>query len=324
MKGRFAPSPTGYIHLGNVWVALLAYLSVRQQGGTYLVRMEDIDTQRSKRALGEALLDDLEWLGFTWEEGPRVGGAQASYWQSERSAYYEQVLADLRSKDLIYPCFCNRTRLQQIASAPHLGEGIAVYDGACRYLALAAREAKSREKAPSWRLKTEPCTLYHREGWGKAGVLCEHQVEAPLMDFVVKRGDGMFAYNLAVVLDDAAMGVTEVVRGADLASAVVPQGYLYHVLGWEMPTYWHVPLLVDAQGNRLSKRQQSITIRELRELGYTPEEIIGKLADWAGILPECSRQGLPKISLQTLEKECLWPPHFNCMQITLTKLDIGV
>ena len=129
MKGRFAPSPTGYIHLGNVWIALLSYISTRNQHGTYVVRMEDIDLQRSKHSLGEALLDDLEWLGFEWDEGPRVGGPEPSYWQSERLAMYDEVLQRLEDTNLIYPCFCNRTRLQAIASAPHRGEVVHHYDG---------------------------------------------------------------------------------------------------------------------------------------------------------------------------------------------------
>ena len=134
MKGRFAPSPTGYIHLGNVWIALLSYVSTKQQKGQYVVRMEDIDTQRSKRELGEALLDDLEWLGFEWDEGPRVGGPESTYWQRERQTYYRDILEHLALEKLIYPCFCNRARLQSIASAPHAGEVVHRYDGKCRHL----------------------------------------------------------------------------------------------------------------------------------------------------------------------------------------------
>ena len=134
MKGRFAPSPTGYIHLGNVWIALLSYISTRQQKGTYVVRMEDIDLQRSKRELGEALLDDLEWLGFEWDEGPRIGGPESTYWQSERQEYYANILDSLAIEKLIYPCFCNRARLQSIASAPHVGEVVHRYDGHCRHI----------------------------------------------------------------------------------------------------------------------------------------------------------------------------------------------
>lgn len=159
MKGRFAPSPTGYIHLGNVWIALLSYISTRQQNGKYVVRMEDIDLQRSKRELGEALLDDLEWLGFEWDEGPRVGGPEVSYWQSERQTNYADILEYLALEKLIYPCFCNRARLQSIASAPHAGEVVHRYDGKCRHLCDFEIQDLRNIKEPSLRLSVNTCDL---------------------------------------------------------------------------------------------------------------------------------------------------------------------
>ena len=196
MKGRFAPSPTGYIHLGNVWIALLSYVSTKQQKGQYVVRMEDIDIQRSKRELGEALLDDLEWLGFEWDEGPRVGGPESTYWQSERQTYYGDVLEHLASEKLIYPCFCNRTRLHSIASAPHVGEVVHRYDGHCRHLEAKLIKEFMTSKEPSLRLAVNSCDIDFVDRW--QGFQHIH-LEGELDDYVLRRGDGMYAYNLAVV-----------------------------------------------------------------------------------------------------------------------------
>ena len=303
MKGRFAPSPTGYIHLGNVWIALLSYISTRQQKGTYVVRMEDIDLQRSKRELGEALLDDLEWLGFEWDEGPRVRGPEQSYWQSERQIYYADILEHLALEKLIYPCFCNRTRLQSIASAPHIGEVVHRYDGKCRHLRDFEIQELRNSKEPSLRLAVNTCDLNFDDRWqGKQHI----HLECELDDYVLRRGDGMYAYNLAVVLDDIAMGITEVIRGDDLLDTTGQQLYLYNTLQQcysykdiEVPKYGHAPLLVDADGNRLSKRQKSITIRELREQQWSASRILGELAAAGGLI-DGGRYTHPRISFSDL------------------------
>ena len=288
MKGRFAPSPTGYIHLGNVWIALLSYISTRQQKGTYVVRMEDIDLQRSKRELGEALLDDLEWLGFEWDEGPRIGGSESTYWQSERQEYYANILECLALEKLIYPCFCNRARLQSIASAPHVGEVIHRYDGHCRHIDEEEVKTLSAEKDPSLRLSIDSCDIEFTDRW--QGVQRIH-LEGELDDYVLRRGDGMYAYNLAVVLDDIAMGITEVIRGDDLLDTTGQQIYLYktlqqclHSKNIKVPSYGHAPLLIDSEGHRLSKRQKSITIRELRDNQWSANRILGELAIAGGLV----------------------------------------
>ncbi|MFC2643075.1 MAG: tRNA glutamyl-Q(34) synthetase GluQRS [Veillonella parvula] len=288
MKGRFAPSPTGYIHLGNVWIALLSYISTKQQKGQYVVRMEDIDIQRSKRELGEALLDDLEWLGFEWDEGPRVGGPESTYWQSERQTYYGDVLEHLASEKLIYPCFCNRTRLHSIASAPHVGEVVHRYDGHCRHLEDKLIKEFIMSKEPSLRLAVNSCDIDFVDRW--QGFQHIH-LEDELDDYVLRRGDGMYAYNLAVVLDDIAMGITEVIRGDDLLETTGQQIYLYKTLqtsfkskNIQLPSYGHAPLLIDSEGHRLSKRQKSITIRELRENQWSPNRILGELAIVGGLV----------------------------------------
>ena len=303
MKGRFAPSPTGYIHLGNVWIALLSYISTRQQKGTYVVRMEDIDLQRSKRELGEALLDDLEWLGFEWDEGPRVGGPEVSYWQSERQTYYADILEYLALEKLIYPCFCNRARLQSIASAPHVGEVVHRYDGKCRHLRDFEIQELCNSKEPSLRLAIDSCDLEFDDRWqGKQHI----HLEGELDDYVLRRGDGMYAYNLAVVLDDIAMGITEVIRGDDLLDTTGQQLYLYNTLqqcyphkNIVVPKYGHAPLLVDTDGHRLSKRQKSITIRELREQQWSASRILGELAVAGGLI-DGARYAHPQISLSDL------------------------
>ena len=303
MKGRFAPSPTGYIHLGNVWIALLSYISTRQQKGTYVVRMEDIDLQRSKRELGEALLDDLEWLGFEWDEGPRVGGPEVSYWQSERQTYYADILEHLRLEKVIYPCFCNRARLQSIASAPHAGEVVHRYDGKCRHLCDFEIQDLRNSEEPSLRLAVNTCDLNFDDRWQGAQHI---HLECELDDYVLRRGDGMYAYNLAVVLDDIAMGITEVIRGNDLLDTTGQQLYLYNILQQcysykdiEVPKYGHAPLLVDADGNRLSKRQKSITIRELREQQWSASRILGELAAAGGLI-DGGRYTHPRISFSDL------------------------
>ena len=288
MKGRFAPSPTGYIHLGNVWIALLSYISTRQQKGTYVVRMEDIDLQRSKRELGEALLDDLEWLGFEWDEGPRIGGSESTYWQSERQEYYANILECLALEKLIYPCFCNRTRLQSIASAPHVGEVVHRYDGHCRHIDEEEVKTLFAEKDPSLRLSIDSCDIEFTDRW--QGVQHIH-LEGELDDYVLRRGDGIYAYNLAVVLDDIAMGITEVIRGDDLLDTTGQQIYLYktlqqclHSKNIKVPSYGHAPLLIDTEGHRLSKRQKSITIRELRDNQWSANRILGELAIAGGLV----------------------------------------
>ena len=314
MKGRFAPSPTGYIHLGNVWIALLSYISTRQQKGTYVVRMEDIDLQRSKRELGEALLDDLEWLGFEWDEGPRIGGSESTYWQSERQEYYANILECLALEKLIYPCFCNRARLQSIASAPHVGEVVHRYDGHCRHIDEEKVKTLSAEKDPSLRLSIDSCDIEFTDRW--QGVQHIH-LEGELDDYVLRRGDGMYAYNLAVVLDDIAMGITEVIRGDDLLDTTGQQIYLYktlqqclHSKNIKVPSYGHAPLLIDSEGHRLSKRQKSITIRELRDNQWSANRILGELAI-AGGLVEASTLHNREISISELIESDLNLPSLS-------------
>ena len=321
MKGRFAPSPTGHIHLGNAWIAMLSYISTRQQQGSYVLRMEDIDYVRAKRSLGEDLLDDLEWLGFDWDEGPRTGGPDGPYWQSERYDRYTEILDAWQEKGCIYPCYCNRARLQSIASAPHPEEPPHSYDGHCRYLSADERKALRSKKDPSWRLCCDTRSVYFNDTWQGPQL---YELQAATHDCVVRRADGMFAYNLAVVLDDAAMGVTEIVRGYDLLDSTPIQLYIYDVLGKEPPIYKHAPLIVDSEGYRLSKRQQSITIRELKASGFSAAMIWGRLALLGGLVDESMLGPHRTITLAELRNMKLNFAKLKCPSIRLTNFDIKV
>ena len=278
--GRFAPSPSGRIHLGNMLCSLLAWLSARQKGGKVVLRIEDLDTARCKRAYAEQMIDDLLWLGLDWDEGPGVGGPQEPYWQSERTALYEQALEKLQEKGLVYPCFCTRSELHA-ASAPHRSDGQTIYAGTCRTLTDAERAEKALRRSPAMRLVTPDAVWGFTDGHMGA---YEENLAADCGDFLLRRSDGMFAYQLAVVVDDAAMGVTEVVRGSDLLSSTPRQLYLYDLLGLKAPEFIHFPLLLAPDGRRLSKRDADAGLDDLR-FKLTAEEILGRLAYLGGFNP---------------------------------------
>lgn len=281
VRGRFAPSPSGRMHLGNLFCALLSYLSVKSRGGEWILRIEDLDTARCRPDYARQVEEDLRWLGLAWDEGGSAGGPDAPYFQSQRTALYEAALARLRGMGLVYPCFCTRAQLHA-ASAPHREDGLTVYPGTCRGLTpedIARREAAGRKGALRLRVPEETVTFTD----GHLGEVTEY-LPTDCGDFLLRRSDGLFAYQLAVVVDDAAMGVTEVVRGADLLSSTPRQLLLYELLGWEAPEFFHFPLLLSPDGRRLSKRDGDLGLGALRER-YTPEEIIGKLAYLAGQNP---------------------------------------
>ncbi len=276
MIGRFAPSPSGRMHLGNVFTALMAWLSVRSQGGKMLLRIEDLDPERSKQCFVEDLKRDLQWLGLDWdEEMPR---------QSERSAVYEKYFSQLP----VYPCYCSRNELHA-ASAPHASDGRLLYAGTCRNLTEVQRGEKNRK--PAWRVCVPEETVRFTDGvYGPV----EEDLAQECGDFIVRRSDGVYAYQLAVVCDDALGGVTQVVRGRDLLDSTPRQLWLYRTLGFTAPEFYHVPLLVAPDGRRLSKRERDLDLGALR-LRYSAEEILGKLAHLAGFYPEntpCSAENL--------------------------------
>ncbi len=283
-RGRFAPSPTGAIHLGNVWTALLAWLDARQRGAAFVLRMEDLDPDRSRPHYAAQLLHDLRWLGLDWDEGPDIGGPSAPYRQDERRGLYAEALATLKREGLVYACFCTRAEVRAAASAPH---GIAQREQCVnRCWSLSQREQAERiaqGRRPCLRIRMpHTATSIHFDD------LCRgphsEQVSLAAGDFVLRRADGVHAYQLAVVVDDGLMGITHVVRGADLLDSTARQIWLHHVLGFRPPHFAHVPLLIDNVGQRLSKRHASLAVAALRAAGIGAPTIIGWLAHWAGLL----------------------------------------
>ncbi|MGG4032512.1 tRNA glutamyl-Q(34) synthetase GluQRS [Paenibacillus cisolokensis] len=281
VRGRFAPTPSGFLHIGNARTALLAWLQVRKAGGQFLLRMEDIDKPRSRPEYARQIIDDLRWLGLDWDEGPDVGGPFAPYVQSEREALYEEALSKLDAAGLLYPCYCSRAELQAIASAPHglASEGPA-YPGTCRELTAAEREARAARKPPSLRFMTDNAPIFFEDlAAGRQSF-----PGGPGGDFIVKRADGIFSYQLAVVVDDAAMGITDVLRGSDLLDSTARQLVLFEALGLAPPRYAHVPLLNGPDGRRLSKRHGAVALAALRSAGTSAENLVGYLAYWSGLL----------------------------------------
>ena len=278
--GRFAPSPSGRIHLGNILCCLLAWLSARQKGGTIVLRIEDLDTARCPMRYAEQMIRDLRWLGLDWDQGPEVSGPNKPYFQSQRTALYQAALDRLEAQGLVYPCFCSRAELHA-ASAPHREDGLTVYAGTCRNLTPAEREERARRRSPALRLRVPDKEYSFTDG--HMGPCAEH-LERDCGDFLLRRSDGMFAYQLAVVVDDAAMGVTEVVRGADLLSSTPRQLYLYQLLELTPPEFIHFPLLLAPDGRRLSKRDADAGLDSLRGR-VTAEELLGRLAELAGFHP---------------------------------------
>ena len=281
VTGRFAPSPSGRIHLGNILCCLLAWLSARQKGGRVILRIEDLDIARCPRRYGEQMCRDIRWLGLDWDEGPVIGGPSGPYEQSRRTALYQAALRRLEAQGLVYPCFCSRAQLHA-ASAPHTSDGNVVYPGTCRDLTPAQIAEKRRVKAPAYRLRVPDEVITFRDGC--MGLHSENLLR-DCGDFYLRRADGVFAYQLAVVVDDARMGVTEVVRGADLLSSTARQLYLYRLLGLTAPQFAHCPLLLAPDGRRLSKRDGDQSLENLRAK-YTAEEIVGKLAYAYGLQEE--------------------------------------
>ena len=277
--GRFAPSPSGRMHLGNVFSCLCAWLSARSQGGKIVLRIEDLDDRCKRPELAAQLIDDLAWLGLEWDEGP--------FYQHDRLDLYEAALHQLQDAGLTYPCFCTRAELHA-ASAPHASDGTPIYRGACRGLPPEEVARRSVLRAPATRLRvpavddlTDDVVEFVDRTYGAQ---CE-ALATECGDFLVRRSDGVFAYQLAVVVDDARMGVTEVVRGSDLLSSTARQLYLYRLLGLTAPRFAHCPLLLAPDGRRLSKRDGDQSLENLRAK-YTAPEIIGKLAYAYGLQPE--------------------------------------
>jgi len=282
IRGRYAPSPTGDLHLGNLRTALLAWLFARCTGGQFVLRIEDLDRPRVRPGASERILFDLRWLGLDWDEGPDIGGLHAPYIQSERQEIYTTYLQRLQDKGLIYPCYCSRAEIARAASAPHGKEGPR-YPGTCRYLTQAQRrQHENNNRRPSMRFRVEDERTVSFIDLLVGPV--EQQVQQTVGDFIVCRSDGIFAYQFAVVVDDALMQINQVFRGVDLLQSTARQILLFEALGFRVPTFAHVPLLLDEDGKRFSKRTQSAGLEPLRANGVTPSQVVGQMAAECGLV----------------------------------------
>lgn len=284
--GRFAPTPSGRMHMGNVFAGMIAWLSAKSQGGSMLLRMEDLDTQRTSGEFAETLRKDLLWLGLTWDEETPA--------QSLRSDTYIRYFEKLAELGLLYPCYCTRSQLHSV-NAPHLSDGTYVYPGTCRNLTEAERNAFGRK--PAWRV-TVPDRIWTVEDRVQ-GTYTEN-LATDCGDFVVRRADGVFVYQLAVTVDDGEFGVTEVVRGMDLLSSAPRQMYLQELFGFSHPEYGHVPMLMAPDGRRLSKRDRDMDLGYLQD-HVKPEQLLGLLAYSANLIDR-----LAPISVKELAKEFSW------------------
>ncbi len=277
VRGRFAPSPSGRMHLGNAFSALLAWLSAKSKGGQVVLRVEDLDPARSRREYAEAILDDLRWLGLDWDMRAED--------QSRRGGAYREALERLDGMGLLYPCYCSRDQLHA-ASAPHASDGRIIYAGTCRD--LTAEQRARRKPTLCLRARVPDRTVAFTDGLQGRQSL---NLAVEWGDIIVRRADGVAAYQLAVVVDDAACGVTEVVRGRDLLSSTPVQLWLYEALGLTPPAFCHVPMLMSPEGRRLSKRDRALDLGELRK-AWPPEKVVGLLAwrcglidRWEAVLP---------------------------------------
>ena len=300
--GRYAPSPSGRMHLGNVFTALVSWLSVRSAGGKWILRIEDLDPQRSRYEYARMIEDDLAWLGLDWDEGGLDDrGNNGPYSQSRRHDIYLSYLRLLAGKRLLYPCTCRRADILA-AQAPHQSDGRIIYAGPCR----------PSDCPPFPPVQTEGSTLRLYVPYETIRFMDivygpqESNLRADCGDFIVRRADGAWAYQLAVVVDDGLMGVTEVVRGNDLLLSTAQQLYLYRLLGLPAPHFAHLPLICSPDGRRLSKRDRSASMEELRK-NSSPEEIIGLLAHIAGIIPHeepcCAEDLVPLFAWDKISDE---------------------
>ena len=293
--GRFAPTPSGRMHLGNVFAALIAWLSVKSRGGSLVLRMEDLDTQRTSEEFAQVLRQDLKWLGLNWdlETAP----------QSQRGPVYDRYFERLKDLGLLYPCYCTRSQLHSV-NAPHLSDGTYVYAGTCRNLTPAQQAAFSR--APAWRVRV-PDRVWTVED--RVQGTYRENLATDCGDFVVRRADGVYVYQLAVTVDDGEAGVTEVVRGMDLLSSAPRQMYLQELFGFQHPAYGHVPMLMAPDGRRLSKRDKDMDLGFL-QANTTAEVLLGLLAYASGLIsqqePISARELAGEFTWEKLRKEDIY------------------
>ena len=282
--GRFAPSPSRRMHLGNIYTAVAAWLCAKSASGQYLLRMEDLDAMRCPMEFADLILSDMEWLGLTWdnEEIP---------YQSGRAPIYEEYFRKLSEAGLLYPCFCSRAQLH-VAEAPHTSDGRVIYQRTCRGLTAEEVEERRKSRSPATRLILPHERLSFTDlQYGPQ----EYVLDEDWGDIIIRRSDGVFAYQLAVTIDDGLMGVNQVVRGRDLLSSAAPQLYLFKLLGFRQPDYLHLPLLLAEDSSRLSKRDRAVDVGFLREQLPSPEPLIGYIGYLLGQLERPEALTLPEL-----------------------------
>jgi glutamyl-tRNA synthetase len=290
-RTRFAPSPTGDLHLGGAWTALASWIIARRAGGTCLLRIEDLDAPRVVAGSADRIEQDLRWLGLDWDEPPVL--------QSGRSSLYADAVARLSAQGLVYPCDCSRAELARAASAPHAGDDESVYPGSCRD----RDPARRMKRPPALRMRVPDEIVEYEDA--VVGHVAQNLARVA-GDFVLRRGDGVFSYQLAAVIDDLAMRITDVVRGGDLVASTPRQIGLARALGAEPPRYAHVPLVVAVDGRRLEKRTPGATVRGLREAGVSPESIIGTLAHGLGLVGTSAPASPEDVAHQCAGRPIAW------------------
>ena len=290
VRARFAPSPTGDLHLGGAWTALASWTVARRAYGANVLRIEDIDRPRVVRGSQARIEEDLRWLGLSWDEGPIL--------QSERDAVYDDALSRLASRGLVYPCDCSRAEIASVASAPHAGEHI-IYPGLCRD----RHPLRRMKRSPALRARIADETLAYEDV--AVGRVVQN-LARDIGDFVLRRGDGVFAYHFAVVVDDVAMGITDVVRGADLVASTPIQIWLARALGAHPPRYTHVPMVVTEGSARLEKRTHGATVREVRQSGVSAERVVGVLAHGLGLAPTDAPASAAEIARASEPRPIRW------------------
>ncbi|MYB34881.1 MAG: tRNA glutamyl-Q(34) synthetase GluQRS [Gammaproteobacteria bacterium] len=280
-RGRYAPSPTGRLHLGNLRTALLAWLHARLSKGRFILRIDDLDTPRNKPGSIEEIIADLHWLGLDWDEGPDIGGTSGPYLQSERLDHYERFFDKLKTADLVFPCICSRKDVQLAQSAPNAGQIDPIYPGTCRPPEGLSQQAAANRKPVSWRFLTRNITITSQAGLSESTTV---ELDRTVGDFVIKRKDGLYAYQFATVVDDGLMGISDIVRGSDLGDSMPRQLALFDALEFPRPRFLHVPLMHDSLGRRMAKRDGSDSLETWKSRDRAPDQLIGELASSCGLM----------------------------------------
>ncbi len=308
VKGRFAPTPSGNMHAGNALCYLLAWLSARARGGKIVLRVEDTDLARMSPAATGQTFSDLMWLGLDWDEGPAPDERTGPYFQSCRTEIYDKYFRALWERGAVYPCFCSRKDVR-LAAAPHEEDRAALYPGTCRDLSPAQIAERMKTRAPAWRLRLEDVEVSFSDalrGDFSCAILREYG------DFPIRRADGVYCYQFTAALDDALMGISEVVRSRDLISSSPWQVYIQRLFGFEPPRFLHIPLLLDEDGKRMAKRDFSLSLRQIRR-HYSAEEVVGRLGYLAGLqespAPKTAEELLPLFDPGKLPREDIVMPR---------------